>query len=187
MPQLDTTIENLDLEPIKFKLVMEKGWTEEEANEIERQYKGYLHLSKKYPMAPLVPSEQIDEMWHTHILDTHKYMEDCDAVFGYYLHHFPYFGIRGPEDAENLDTTFQATKRLFKNELGISVGGKADASTCESSKCGSCSGGDSGHCLRKSSEFGENEKDVIASVPALVEAGFTPHGIRHERPRLLTP
>jgi hypothetical protein len=44
----------------------------------------------------------VDEIWHQHILDTHAYHRDCDAIFGSYLHHFPYFGMRGDADAQAL-------------------------------------------------------------------------------------
>lgn len=47
-----------------------------------------------------VPNKQIDEMWHEHILDTRKYSDDCQTVFGYYLHHTP----ANPKDNQPCDT-----------------------------------------------------------------------------------
>lgn len=154
----------------------EQGWARETIDEVEKQYKGYLHLLKKFPTAPIVPSEAIDEFWHTHILDTRKYMEDCDMIFGTYLHHFPYFGIRGPEDAQDLQEAFDATKNLFMNELGISLNSNPSAATCNS-KCSSCSGESTGKCYNG---FIENIEDFID--PALIAAGFKTQGIKTERP-----
>lgn len=31
----------------------------------------------------------VDEIWHTHILNTTRYIADCEEYFGYYLHHTP--------------------------------------------------------------------------------------------------
>ena len=56
----------------------------------------------------------MDNMWHFHILDTRAYVKDCDAVFGHYLHHYPYFGMRGEQDAANLKNSFELTKVKYE-------------------------------------------------------------------------
>ena len=48
----------------------------------------------------MVPNGDIDEIWHMHILDTRAYMADCNALFGEYLHHYPYFGMLGEENRQ---------------------------------------------------------------------------------------
>src|SRR3989344_2573103 len=106
-------IDELDLTMVKTKLCLPlekegKGWTSELANAAERWYKMYLKLCLIRGKG-VVPTHLIDEMWHAHILDTRKYHADCQTIFGYYLHHFPYFGLRGEEDAKNLDKEFQVT------------------------------------------------------------------------------
>lgn len=53
------------------------------------------------------------KFWHYHILDTRAYHKDCDTVFGHYLHHFPYFGMRGEQDAINLKNSFYLTKDRY--------------------------------------------------------------------------
>jgi hypothetical protein len=45
-----------------------------------------------YPHHKIVPTWEIDQVWHHHILDTHKYAQDCQWLFGYFVHHYPYFG-----------------------------------------------------------------------------------------------
>ncbi len=67
---------------------------------------------------PCVPTKNIDDIWHTFILFTQDYQNFCMEYLGKFIHHYPY------EKA---------------------VGNKA---SCESSDCGSGSGGDGGdgHC-----------------------------------------
>ena len=48
-----------------------------------------------YPTKRIVPTLTIDEFWHAHILDTRAYMADCKALFGKYMHHYPYSGLKG--------------------------------------------------------------------------------------------
>lgn len=148
-------IKNLDLEPIKFKLVKEGGWTVEKADRVAVLYKGFLTLHALYPEGTHVPTHEIDDMWHAHILDTAKYMADCHDVFGYYLHHFPYLGLRGDEDAVHADESFKATRQRFIEACGMDPlagddisasdcggGGGCSSSSCSSSSCSS--GNDSG-------------------------------------------
>lgn len=139
---LKEKIEALDLGPIKYKLVCEYGWTRKEADAMEPQYKAFLYLSQKYPDKSIVPSKRLDEMWHMHILDTRKYAEDCEHLFGHFLHHFPYFGLRGADDAIALANAFQETAEIFKKEFGIdlSIDAKTEAADCTSGTCGTSCG-----------------------------------------------
>lgn len=133
--QIVEAIFTLDLEPIKFKL-MEKeeghGWTRAEADHYELEYKRFLALLAKFPDQTIAPSKEADKFWHGHILDTMKYAEDCNKVFGYFLHHFPYFGLRGVEDAENLEKAFINMQRLYNQEFSASKFRRTDdhASYC---------------------------------------------------------
>lgn len=61
---------------------------------------------------------EVDEIWHHHILDTRQYFRDCLQIFGYYFHHYPYFGIRGEPDKQNLDLAFDVTQELHEIEFG---------------------------------------------------------------------
>ncbi len=113
-------IEALDLEPIKFKLMNHEegeGWTREYVDQIEIAYKRFLTLVMKYPEETIAPSKDVDKFWHGHILDTMKYAEDCRNAFGFFLHHFPYFGMRGEDDAANLAKAGETTMRLYEYEF----------------------------------------------------------------------
>lgn len=140
--QIITKIHALDLAPIKFKLMDKEeghGWSRDHADRIEIEYKRFLVLVAKHPEAPIAPSKEVDKFWHGHILDTMKYAEDCDHVFGYFLHHFPYFGMRGNEDAANLAAAADTMKRLYQQEFGDATPGQASSycgAALASSYCG---------------------------------------------------
>lgn len=149
---LKKKIDDLDLEPIKFKMVKEKGWTIENVDRVEPLYKGFLFFNAVDPDSIHVPTEEIDEMWHNHVLDTRKYMADCHEIFGRYLHHYPYLGMRDEADAKRLADGFARTREKFATVLGLDiVKANADCGGCGGSSCGtaSCgnapdSGGDGG-------------------------------------------
>lgn len=115
------TIAALDLEPIKVKLMHTEsgeGWTLARANAVEFEYRRFLHLMKKYPHEQTAPLVDVDTFWHYHILDTMKYHADCDAVFGHYLHHFPYIGLRGEDDEAAHLRVGQRMKQLYEDTFG---------------------------------------------------------------------
>lgn len=111
----------LDLEPIKVKLMHQasgEGWSLERANAVEFEYRRFLTLMKKYPHEATSPLVDVDTFWHCHILDTMKYAADCEAVFGYFLHHFPYIGMRGADDEATLVRIGQRMQQLYEAEFG---------------------------------------------------------------------
>ena len=61
-----------------------------------------------------MPSKLVDKFWHEHILDTMSYQKDCEAVFGYFIHHYPYFGIYGDDDQRALQESFNETIALYE-------------------------------------------------------------------------
>src|SRR6266852_2599902 len=126
--QVIAAIQALDLDPIKFKLMDREegqGWSREYVDQMAIEYKRFLTLSVKYPDETIAPSKDVDKFWHGHILDTMKYAEDCQNVFGYFLHHFPYFGMRGEEDAANLAEAGRTTKRLYEEEFAETISSRA--------------------------------------------------------------
>jgi hypothetical protein len=116
-------VETLDLEPIVYKLMFpEPGHSPRyelaEADRRVKLYRQFLTIRLRHPEVGLVPSDEIDEVWHAHILDTAKYAEDCEWVFGFFLHHFPYLGLRGEADEHRWHAQYDATRRLFEEEFG---------------------------------------------------------------------
>lgn len=121
VPQVIAAIEALDLEPIKMKLMDPEegpGWSRPHADRMETAYKRFLTLLVRFPEAPLAPTKDVDKFWHGHILDTIKYAEDCEKTFGYFLHHFPYFGMRGEQDAADLRAAAARMHEIYEREFG---------------------------------------------------------------------
>ena len=141
--QMVEAIFALDLDPIKFKLMDANegyGWTRAEADRQETEYKRFLALVAKFPEEAIVPNKDVDKFWHAHILDTMKYAEDCQNVFGYFLHHFPYFGMRDEEDAANLANASERTQSFYRQSFGSAT--QPDAAYCgvaAASYCGAAS------------------------------------------------
>ena len=114
-------LSELDLEPIIVKAIDAEeghGWSLGFASRIADEYRKFLVLCVEHPGEPVVPSSFVDDFWHLHILDTQKYMEDCNRYLGYMLHHFPYFGMRGEEDARNLRRAWEKTLALYEAAFG---------------------------------------------------------------------
>jgi hypothetical protein len=91
-------INELNLKRIIFKSMdghSGYGWDLETALSVADLYRAFLFLCKSYPDQIIVPTREVDDFWHLHILDTRNYISDCDNVFGHYLHHFPYAGLKG--------------------------------------------------------------------------------------------
>lgn len=126
--------ESLDLEPIKYKLMnlhdKSKAWSLEKCDQVADQYRMFLVLCKLYPTNGIVPTHNIDEFWHQHILDTLKYVSDCQKLFGYFLHHYPYFGLRGAEDAQALVDSFEKTRALFIEQFNYELCLDNEAESC---------------------------------------------------------
>jgi hypothetical protein len=108
---------DLDLEPIMVKAMDHEegfGWDIKYTRAICREYKRFLALCMHFPDDAIVPSAPVDDFWHLHILDTQKYAEDCHAYLGYFLHHFPYFGMRGEQDLRNLEAAWNKTLSQYE-------------------------------------------------------------------------
>lgn len=119
--ELFAPIAALDLDPIKVKLMHEEsgeGWSRAHADAVEFEYRRFLYLVKKFPNEQAAPLFDVDVFWHYHILDTMKYAADCEAVFGCFLHHFPYVGLRGEEDLEAHHRVGERMRELYEQTYG---------------------------------------------------------------------
>ncbi|CAA0123070.1 Uncharacterised protein [BD1-7 clade bacterium] len=135
---LEPNVAVLNFDRLKFKYCQssESSMSEEQWDMAELEYRRYLSLKCFYPDVSLVPSKAVDELWHAHILDTQAYARDCQQVFGYFLHHFPYFGIHGKEDYNKLVTAFGETIALYEQHFGpYPKAWKQEAARCEDHAC----------------------------------------------------
>ncbi len=129
-------VDELDLEPIVYKLMHpdpgEQALSLAEADQAVALYRCFLQLCALHPGTAIVPTWQLDHVWHTHMLDTAKYRTDCDHVFGRFVDHFPYAGLRGEEDRRAWRADFARTRRLFREHFGGEIGTEPAASACRS-------------------------------------------------------
>jgi hypothetical protein len=118
---LDHLDHALDLSNVRLKLANPDegvGLSEPELDLMEAEYRRFLALHTAHPEAEIVPCRIVDAMWHRHILDTRAYAADCDRIFGSFLHHFPYFGLRGEADARALKRAYDDTLQLYRDAFG---------------------------------------------------------------------
>lgn len=139
----------LDLEPVKFCLIKKKGWSLAKADKVSDLYLKFLMLIALYPDKSIVPTEAIDEMWHMHILDTRKYYDDCKNIFGTFIHHFPYYGVRDMDDETSMRISFEETLRLFEKHFGKKpyINGMSSDMIGQPASCDDfCTSCDTGNC-----------------------------------------
>lgn len=115
MASTQTAVKGIDLSRIIPAMRQRTGMSADMAMRAEDLYRKFLELRLKYPQQLLIAPKLVDEVWHTHIMDTEKYSSDCQAVFGKPLHHNPYF--------DNLDDhpAWLTTKKLYKQEFNIDL------------------------------------------------------------------
>lgn len=145
-------VEEIDLSEIMARIVKDHGWSEERAEEAEKWYRRFLCLCILFPKEKLAPpTDDADEVWHTHIIYTKKYHADCRRMFGYYLHHNP----RGKDadqaelDAlsQSSDNTYQRLQEVYSEcpEVEMAKCGHPSCvggAKCGNGKCDACSKGD---------------------------------------------
>jgi hypothetical protein len=117
------TIQALDLESVKLRVMdpeLGEGWSREYADNIEAAYKRYLVMQVKYSddAEDILLAKDVDEFWHTHILQTRKYFDDCQSMFGNYLHHTPHVGEITQAVQEQRDRQAELTRRVYEVEFG---------------------------------------------------------------------
>ncbi len=112
---IDPDIMALDLEAVHYKTCRTEGWSLAKTDAVELGYRAFLQDVRNNPGSnEIAPSRDTDCFWHHHILDTTKYMRDCQTLFGFYLHHFPYSGVFGGDDAEAQHRRFAASQERLR-------------------------------------------------------------------------
>lgn len=139
--------ERLDLTNVRLKLADPeegKGDSQEQLDVAEAEYRKFLALHLMYPEADIVPCKIVDEIWHQHILDTAAYRDDCEAIFGRFIDHFPYFGMRNEQDAQDLEDAYVSTLARYEEAFGPTPDGtwrsidptsKCKRTACKPQKC----------------------------------------------------
>jgi hypothetical protein len=139
--------ELLDLSNIRMKLADPEegtGLADAQLDVMEQEYRRFLALHLAHPDLDVVPCKLVDEMWHRHILDTAAYRNDCHAIFGRFVDHFPYFGMRGPQDAQSLGDAYAETLERYRDAFGdppadtwvtVDASSRCKRTACKPQKC----------------------------------------------------
>ncbi|MCX6780861.1 MAG: hypothetical protein NT003_01955 [Candidatus Magasanikbacteria bacterium] len=98
-------IGELDFNEIHAQLKSRKEWEDERIAAADAEYRKFLWLLAKYPGEMMVPwSQDMDDFWHQHILNTANYTATCKRLFGKYIHHTP-------ENTTNAATQYTASHK----------------------------------------------------------------------------
>ncbi|MEI5996301.1 hypothetical protein H3V53_03485 [Paraburkholderia bengalensis] len=107
-------LNRLDFGSLAYRLMNPEdrpGFSAEKTLDAIRKYKGFLFICYANKGKAVSPSRYVDYVWHTHIADTELYSVQSAALFGHYLHHFPFFGKRGEADEEALRAASESTRQ----------------------------------------------------------------------------
>ena len=119
LADIDSLVAGMNFDRIVWKIIdSEKSLNKKEVRNSVEQYKKFLSLNRKYPDSVLVPTGEIDSVWHVHILDTKNYADDCNMLFGKFLNHEPYFGPYSKESQEDMARWFEETSIFWQIEYG---------------------------------------------------------------------
>ena len=106
----------LDLSPIGAYLMNPKNgycWTTQQTFQAINRYKTFLFISYLYPQILLVPTQEIDCVWHCHILHTRKYRQDCIMLFDQIIDHEPDTERSDEVHSPQIEAAFAQTQALL--------------------------------------------------------------------------
>lgn len=123
-PSVWSRVASLDLDLVARQLMDRMKWTPERTLRAETLYRRFLYLAVALPDLKTIPSEDIDEFWHQHILNTAKYAADCQLINGAFIHHLP--ATPGVDESTSMGDyffeTWLAYETLFGEPYGETIG-----------------------------------------------------------------
>lgn len=105
--------------PFRFsdRLARENGWSAGFARRAVEEYKKFVYLAAT-GLAPVTPSDIVDQVWHLHLTFTRSYWDDmCAKVLGKPLHHGPTKG--GATEDAKYRTQYADTLTRYEAEFGV--------------------------------------------------------------------
>jgi hypothetical protein len=110
-------ISNIDLQLIENDLIRTLGWSHSKCEDIIAEYKKFMYLciTNTDKTKSLIPSKDVDEVWHAHILRTEKYVSDCHIAGKQYIHHSPTPSDAPPANPSEFEN---GTKYLYEKVFG---------------------------------------------------------------------
>ncbi len=94
------------------RLARENIWTHNYASRVIEEYKRFMFLAVAAGHQ-VTPSEQVDQVWHLHLVYTREYWDDfCGEVLGQRVHHGPTKG--GRAEADRFRSQYQQTLNSYQ-------------------------------------------------------------------------
>lgn len=115
----------------KLSADVPRGYSDEDLKTALIQYEKFLLLAAKNRREHLVPTKEIDMMWHLHMLHPRAYYKDCMDMFGDILDHNGGYSLRNGE-TKGLAAALQITAALWEQEFG--EGYSAAKASCPADK-----------------------------------------------------
>lgn len=95
------------------RLARENGWTLDFSLRCVEEYKRFIFLIC-ITDHPLTPSDQVDQVWHLHLLYTHSYWDEmCEDILHRKIHHGPTKG--GEEQRDTFQDLYSKTKQRYQD------------------------------------------------------------------------
>jgi uncharacterized protein (TIGR04222 family) len=97
-------------------LMRANGWSRSLALGAIEEYRKFVFLALEADHQ-VTPSDQVDQVWHLHLLFSDAYWNDfCPRVLGRPLHHHPARG--GPKERDQFHELYRATIRSYRQHFG---------------------------------------------------------------------
>jgi len=94
------------------RLARENSWSLEYALRTVWEYKKFIFLICIVDN-PLTPSDQVDQVWHLHLIYTESYWKDfCENTLGRDIQHGPTKG--GQSEKDKFNNWYEATKNIYR-------------------------------------------------------------------------
>ena len=109
--------------PFSRRLARENRWTEAHTRRAIREYKHFMFLGCVADH-PVSPSEDVDQVWHLHLVYTKSYWKDfCGEILKKPFHHNPTKG--GVEESAKFEDwyakTLESYRRFFGEEAPLDI------------------------------------------------------------------
>jgi hypothetical protein len=108
------SLDDIDAQlPFSKRLARDNNWTLDYAKRVMEEYKKFVFLALT-SNHPVTPSDEIDQVWHLHLVYTENYWDNfCDKVLHQKLHHSPTKG--GREEGKKFHRWYAQTKTAYRD------------------------------------------------------------------------
>jgi hypothetical protein len=103
--------------PFSKRLARENSWTLDYAKRVINEYIRFVFLAMT-SNHPVTPSDEIDQVWHLHLIYTKAYWEEfCKDIIRTSFHHHPTKG--GKKEGEKFRNWYAKTKQAYIEAFGV--------------------------------------------------------------------